>query len=84
MEYFKEHTAEKCPEIHRYWETDSRYYSAHLVKDLFGEWILDKHWGGKYNRHRRWKAEYCSCYHDGLKKIEKLNKLRENHKYEAI
>ena len=83
-EYLNKSTDEKSVEIHRFWETDRRYYSAHLVKDLFGEWIIDKHWGGKFNRHRRFKGELCSSYQDGILKIEKLTKVRKKHKYRVV
>ena len=37
-------------EYFKSWETNTRYYEAHLCQDLFGVWIVDKKWGGKFNR----------------------------------
>jgi len=34
----------------RRWETSVRYYEAIRTVDLFGEDILIKAWGGKFNR----------------------------------
>jgi hypothetical protein len=75
---------EEFSEIHRHWETGTRYYSAHLVKDLFGEWIVDRYWGGRFNNHRRWKAQRCCSYQDGVIKIETLGKIRKKHQYREL
>jgi len=36
----------KEKELHLRWDTDAKYYYTFLAKHYFGEWILDRKWGG--------------------------------------
>jgi len=71
-------------EIICYWESETRFYSALLCEDLFGCWFLEKRWGGKFNRRRGGRGVCCKSYRDGLDKIKKLDRLRENNKYKRL
>jgi hypothetical protein len=71
-------------DIIKYWETDTRYYMAELVKDLLGDWTIYCNWGGKLNRRRGGKPIICSSYDDGLMKLGTLEKKRINRKYKEI
>ena len=31
------------------WESESRWYEAHLGQDLFGSWMVVRYWGSKHN-----------------------------------
>ena len=31
------------------WHSETRYYCAYLYQDLFGDWIVNRSWGGRYN-----------------------------------
>ena len=80
----KHTTQQKHPEIHKSWETDKRFYNAHLVKNVLGEWIIDRQWGGKFNLHRNKLLEYCSNYNEGIIQMENISKIRRNHKYSVV
>jgi hypothetical protein len=71
-------------EVFQRWETKTRYYTVYLRQDLFCEWILERSWGGRYNRRGGEKVVLCSSYQDGLGRIEKLYKLKQKHRYEVI
>ncbi len=32
-----------------YWESEKRYYSVIVNKDLFDDWVITKQWGGLRN-----------------------------------
>lgn len=36
--------------VSRRWTTNRRYYSAHVLKDLLGDWQLVRVWGGRGTR----------------------------------
>ena len=38
------------------WLSDTRFYQAELQQDLFGDWILIRHWAG------RWQKKWPCCY----------------------
>jgi len=68
-------------ELHLRWETETKYYNIFLTKDLFGEWILDRHWGGKIDRRRGDTVTCCNSYRDALKKLKKLRTVRKKRGY---
>ena len=61
----------------------ARYYQAHLVKDLFGEWTLITVWGGLGSRLGRMHSTGVASYADGQAQIQKIAKRRQQHGYEA-
>jgi hypothetical protein len=71
-------------EVNNRWETETRYYKASLYKDLFNDWILEKSWGGRFNRRRGGQGIYCKSYKEGLDKLKKLDSLRKKHKYKEL
>ena len=34
-------------EMYRRWLTETRYYYSHLGRDLLGDWVLTRMWGGR-------------------------------------
>jgi hypothetical protein len=69
--------------IHKYWENpeNKRYYSAIISQDLFGEWILERHWGGNKKRGRKVELP-CSSYEEATKQLTRLQKIRKRHGYQ--
>jgi hypothetical protein len=54
----------------------ARYYETHLSRDLFGEWILVKAWGGCGSRRGRLASTGVASYADG---VAALREIGERH-----
>ncbi|MEA3275339.1 MAG: WGR domain-containing protein [Pseudomonadota bacterium] len=59
----------------------ARYYQAHLVKDLFGEWILVCSWGGLGTARGGYSSTGVASHEEGLRRLEALHSLRRQHGY---
>jgi hypothetical protein len=59
----------------------ARYYQAHLVKDLFGEWTLVCIWGGLGTAHGGYSSTGVVSHEEGLHRLEALDSLRRQHGY---
>ena len=57
-------------------ETAQRYYEIALEKDLFGEWILTRNWGGQGTSRYGQKSQCVERFELGLKKAEKIKAIR--------
>ena len=64
-------------------ETDRRYYEIALEKDLFGEWILTRYWGGKGSSHFGQKSQWVESFDLGLEEAEKIKKIRIKRGYRS-
>jgi len=69
---------------HRAWVNHgkARYYQAHLVQDLFGDWTLRKVWGGRGSRLGGMSLSGVASYEAGLEELDKLSKRRSQRGYE--
>ncbi len=66
-----------------HWKSDSRYYKVLLHKDLFGNWVLSKEWGGLNNHINGGKSEVINIKDlDNL--IENINNIRKTRCYKLI
>ena len=58
----------------------ARYYETHLCRDLFGEWILVKVWGGCGSNRGRLAstgvASYVASYADGVAAVREIAERR--------
>jgi predicted DNA-binding WGR domain protein len=70
--------------IVRRWQSSHRYYTAEIVQDLFGGWILRCGWGGLYNRKGNVKEEALSSYDEALTELQKIGKRREQRGYRLV
>ncbi len=70
-------------EVFQAWETERKYYRAHLSQDLFGDWIVERTWGSKISRRAGEKPDYCFSYQDGICKLSNIGKRRMRHQYKA-
>lgn len=70
--------------IHCRWETENKYYIAWLEKDLFKDWILIKAWGSKYSKLGSVRKELCDSYHNGIFRLQTLDKKRRQRGYLLI
>ncbi|WP_295457994.1 WGR domain-containing protein [uncultured Thiodictyon sp.] len=62
-------------------ETKNRYYQAHLLQDLFGEWTLVRVWGGLGSHQGAVRTTGVSSYADGLAQVQAIGKRRRQHGY---
>lgn len=71
--------------IAKHWENpeNQRYYLATISQDLFGTWILERHWGGNKKRGRKIELP-CSSYEEATKKLTKLQRIRKRRGYQEI
>ncbi len=66
------------------WLSDTRFYQAELKQDLFGDWILERHWAGRWQKNGRVVTEVLDSLDDGLMKLEATHKKRMAHGYQLI
>jgi hypothetical protein len=60
----------------------ARYYQAHLFRDLFGDWILLKVWGGCGSRRGRLASTAVASYSEGLGALREIGERRRGRGYE--
>lgn len=53
-----------------------RYYQVILAKDLFGEWMVTRIWGGISKATGRITHLSCPSYEEGIKLVDKIAKTR--------
>lgn len=61
--------------------TNQRYYLVYVTRDLFGEWVILRSWGGINKAGGQTLTAPCLSYEDALVKIEKIKKIREKRGY---
>lgn len=66
------------------WETDTRYYLAHLHRDLFDTWVLTTAWGNKRTNLGSMISRPVPSYGAGLTELHKLSLLRAKHGYRLM
>ena len=66
------------------WETDTRYYAVRIQRDLFGDLILTRYWGGKDSHRGGEKREPCVSEDFAYDRLEKIKKDRQRHGYNLV
>lgn len=69
---------------HICWETDTRYYHARLGRDLFGQIVVDRCWGGKRNRLGGMATDPFDNEDEARRALQALTKTRERHGYRIV
>ena len=66
------------------WKKNTRYYHCDLKQDLFGNWIVQKHWGD--NRSKRGRSMECCCenFEAAEKLFQQVIKRRKYRKYQLV
>jgi len=62
------------------WQRDSRYYEAHLKRDLFG-WVVVRNWGGIGKQTGRQLSTPVASYVQGKAELQKIIIKRQQKKY---
>ncbi len=65
----------------RRWETDSRWYVAELVQDLWGNWRVRQSWGSRFSDQGNGRSLEVSSYAEGLELMERTGKRRMQRGY---
>jgi hypothetical protein len=63
------------------WTKGTRYYEAHLQQDLWGNWIINKTWGGIGTKRGGSKHLLCANYGEGTELLQSISKIRGNRGY---
>lgn len=77
-------SADSARWIHRRWESGSRYYTAEVIEDLFGEWSLRCSWGALGGRKGNSRIRHMADYDTALTALDKLNKRRVKRGYRGV
>lgn len=62
----------------------SRYYHAHLVEDLFGDWTLVACWGSLDTRKNRVRKTGVPSYEAGMARIKAIDRRRRLDGYRLV
>ncbi|EGV29886.1 MULTISPECIES: WGR domain-containing protein [Thiorhodococcus] len=61
-----------------------RYYQAHLIEDLFGDWTLVACWGVLHSRQSQMRKTGVPSYEAGLEQLKAIDRRRRQHGYHLI
>jgi hypothetical protein len=59
----------------------ARYYQAHLIRDLFGDWTLITVWGSLGSHRGRMYSSGVQSYEAGLARLAAISKRRRQRGY---
>lgn len=65
----------------RSWTTQTRIYTAELKQNLFGEWVVIRHWSGKNTRGGQRRTDYVESYAQGIVLLDETGKRRVQRGY---
>lgn len=66
------------------WETASRYYCVRVYRDLLGDLVVAKSWGGRRNNLGGCKVEPVADYAGAREAVQALSKRRARRRYRAV
>lgn len=69
---------------HLRWETEDRYYTATLTRNLFGDWEVIRAWGGKGKASGSHRIDQVADPDSGSKLLADLDRKRRLDGYRAI
>lgn len=71
-------------EAHMRWESETRYYTVVLHRDLLEDWVLTIAHGGRGNRLGALIHRAVASKEAGLEEIKAISKTREKHGYALV
>lgn len=66
------------------WETEKRYYLASLNRDLFGDWVVTRVWGGRSNRLGRISDVPVPDFLAGIDLLNQIAQQRKRRGYQQV
>jgi hypothetical protein len=66
------------------WETDTKFYTARLQRDLFGDLSIVVCWGSHFSRQGNWKYIYCKDGRAARKALRAIAKRRRQRGYRFV
>jgi hypothetical protein len=66
------------------WETDTKFYTARLQKDLFGGLSIIVCWGSHFSRQGGGKNIYCEDGKAARNTLRQIAKRRRQHGYQFV
>ena len=63
------------------WQKDTRYYSAELRQNLFGQWVVLRRWGRVTALQGQSLEHPCESYEQGLEILSAIEKRRSQRGY---
>jgi hypothetical protein len=66
------------------WESDSRWYEAHVMPDLIGWWTVFRAWGGKGSRRGGSKIELVADEAAGEERLAAIDTQRRARHYRRV
>ena len=64
-------------------ETDYKYYTMQITKDLLGDTVLICRYGSKHNRYTNQQNIVIQSWNEGIKIAQQRIKIRYRHGYKA-
>jgi predicted DNA-binding WGR domain protein len=65
-------------------EEKRRYYQAHLVRDLLGDWLLVAAWGSVDSQRGNMRSTLVESHADGLAHLQALDRRRRQRGYRPV
>lgn len=65
-------------------ETDGRYYTAFMCKDLFHDWVVVKAWGSKGRPKARRQIVKCKDKDEAISVLAAITKRRHDRDYKLV
>ena len=66
------------------WQTNTRYYRAEIKQDIFGQWLLECQWSGRWQKGGRHVMTPLACIEDGVQALKAIEKKRHAHGYQEV
>lgn len=70
--------------ITKRWETDSRFYTATVMQDLFGTWAVNRLWGSKQSKRGGHMLTPASSREEAIYMLADIDKRRQSRKYQKV
>jgi hypothetical protein len=66
------------------WESDRRYYAARVYPDMLGDWVVERAWGGLFNKKGNSQQEVVPSYKAAIAKMLAIHMERRARKYRIV
>ena len=66
------------------WETDSRFYVATVMQNLFGQWEVGRNWGSKQSKRGGGMITLADSFDEALAMLADIDKRRQSRNYTKV